>query len=147
MYVDDHTKIIRNPDQEGHTGMTVMVFPMEDDSMPWHEKQKLIDSLVVQCKYSVMFDLMKKDLIAKYAKQKNWDSKWSNKVYSVIKFEQIYHSDFVNAYEEILGSELLKIVADCNTFNEQQVKDHMAIYKTSILEAFEDHIRSICEMN
>jgi hypothetical protein len=146
MYIDDAVHIIGNEDPETHTNLTITeALPVED--VPNFNRDETIDSLVLKCKYFVIFDILKNEIVDKYALEKKWDAKRKAKVLSVIKFEEISVHTYYHQYRYYASSVILNTIKECDSFNESQVMEHLSIYRMPIVLEYEEYISSICEMN
>lgn len=148
IYVDEDDHVICTKNQETeHFGMTFFEMAPKVDDVKLIDREQTIDSLVLICKYEVVFELMKKELVDSFAIQKNWDEKRKAKVNSIIKFEDVIVDSSKDAFSAVKNSELISIIKECSSIDETQVKLYMKIHRTQILEDFENHIRRICELN
>ena len=140
MYADDDVKIVRNKNQTG--SKAVHPPPM---SMPASSNEPIIDSIVKNCRYEQLFNLLKEEMIQLSAKTKKWDSQTTQEVRSKIDFDHFQNFMFYNAYSSENEKELLKLLNDCKAIKNDPIMNDLTVFKSIVLSNYENYIHSICE--
>lgn len=162
MYRDDNVKVIGSENNQqpsivvvtDNAGNNNMVNnagnpPLEEVviSKSGFSRNELIDSMIIECKYRAVFNLLRKDLISFYAKQNKWEEKKMQKLESIIHFEDISEYYFTKGYVNYSNNELLKVIESCKSIEETTITKHLDFYSLDIILEFDRYIRSILDKN
>lgn len=139
MYTDDNVKIIRNKNQTSEKAV-----PPPPMSMPDSSNEPLIDSIVVNCRYEELFNILKEEIIGISAKKKNWNVEIQAEVRSKIEYSRFQDFVYYNAYSSESEQELLKLLSDCKSIKNDPILNDPTVFKSIVLSNYDNYIRAIC---